>query len=70
MDGPRLSLPVELGQRVTFSTSDEPLTVMGVSTRAVSERQRHTTVDDEVSDAGDDARAPGPGLRRSLPPTR
>lgn len=75
VDGPRLSLPVELGQRVTFCTSDEPLTVMGVSTRAVSERQRHTTVDgEEVSDAGDDVRPGGPGSgsgsRRSPLPSR
>jgi len=73
VDGPRISLPVELGQRVTFCTSDEPLTVMGVSTRAVSERQRHTTVDGEdVSDAGDDVRpaGSGSGSRRSLLPSR
>lgn len=68
IDGPRLSHPVELGQRVSFSSSDEPLTLMGVSPRAVSERQRYSTVDgDELSD-GDAARQPG--ARSSRPPTR
>ena len=70
VDGPRLSLPVELGQRVSFSTSDEPLTVMGVSSRAVSERQRHTTVDDEMSEGGDEARAVSSRPPRSNPPSR
>lgn len=40
LDGPRLSLPVEMGQRVEFSISDEPLCVLGVSERAMAERPR------------------------------
>lgn len=68
IDGPRLSLPVELGQRVSFSLADEALTLLGVSARAVSERQRHSTVDEPGLSDADDARPVG--ARTSRPPAR
>ncbi len=40
LDGPRLAIPVEMGQRVTFDLSDEPLTLLGVQARATSERRK------------------------------
>lgn len=44
LDGPRLALPVEMGQRVEFSLSDEPLHLLGVSERAAAERPRGSLV--------------------------
>ncbi len=67
LDGPRLAVPVELGQRVVFSSSDEPLTVMGVSARAVAERQRQSLSDDEHPDGEAEVRTTV--LRASVAPT-
>jgi len=39
LDGPRISFPVEMGQRVRFSVSDEPLVLLGLSARAMAERE-------------------------------
>ncbi len=38
IDGPRVSFPVEMGQRVRFELGDEPLRLMGVSAAALDER--------------------------------
>ncbi len=39
LDGPRIAFPVEMGQRVRFSVSDEPLVLLGLSARALAERE-------------------------------
>jgi NAD+ kinase len=39
LDGPRLGITVEIGQRVQFALSDEPLTLFGVSPAAIDARR-------------------------------
>lgn len=39
VDGPRISFPVEMGQRVEFALSDEPLVLYGISQRATDARR-------------------------------
>ncbi len=39
VDGPRIAFPLEMGQLVRFAVSDEPLVLMGLSARAMAERE-------------------------------